>query len=55
MIAASRGEDLVRELEAAGIPAAVVGKTTAGKDRLIFSGDEKRFLEPAKPDQIHKI
>ena len=55
LIAAENGNDLVRELERAGIPAAVVGKTTAGNDRVILNGEEKRFLEPAKTDEIHRL
>lgn len=55
LIAAENGNDLVRRLEREGIPAAVVGKTTDGNDRIIRNGGEKRFLEPAKTDEIHRI
>ena len=37
------------------IPATVVGRTTGGKDRIIRNGEEKRFLEPAKPDELYQI
>ncbi len=55
LIAAENGNDLVRELENAGTPAVLVGRTTDSNDRVIFNGEEKRFLEPAKPDEILKI
>lgn len=49
------GTGLVRELNKAGIPAVIVGKTTAGNDRVILNEDERRFLEPPKTDQIYHI
>ncbi len=49
------GTGLVMELEKAGIPAVIVGKTTAGNDRVLLNEDERRFLEPPKPDQLYKI
>ena len=55
LIATEKGNELVDAMREAGIPAAVIGKTTAGNDRVIRSGEEKRFLEPAKPDEIHKL
>ena len=38
LMAADQGHDLVRKLEAAGIPAAVIGKATDGKARRIWNG-----------------
>ncbi len=55
LIAAENGADLVRRLEEENIPATVVGRTTGGKDRIIRNGEEKRFLEPAKPDELYQI
>ena len=55
LIAAENGADLVRKLEAEKIPAAVVGRTTRGKDRIVKNGEEKRFLEPAKPDELYQL
>nr|WP_308626836.1 AIR synthase family protein [uncultured Eisenbergiella sp.] len=55
LIAAENGADLVRKLEAENIPAAVVGRTTCGKDRIVKNGEEKRYLEPAKPDELYQL
>lgn len=53
LIVAPNGGEMVRALEAAGVPAAVIGRTTQGNDRVIRRGEESRFLEPANGDQIH--
>lgn len=55
LMASANGYDLARALEQAGIPAAVVGKATAGNDRLIWNGGEKRYLEPPKADELYKV
>lgn len=49
------GNGLVMALEKEGIPATVVGKTTAGNDRVLFNEEERRFLEPPKTDQLYKL
>lgn len=55
LMAAADGNALVHTLEQAGIPAVVVGKAVAGNDRVLINEDERRFLEPPKPDEIHKV
>lgn len=55
LMAADRGHDLARKLEASGIPAAVIGKATDGKARRIWNGGEESFLERPKPDELYKI
>lgn len=55
LITTGRGHDLVRELAKAGIEASVVGKVTAGNDRVVINEDEKRFLEPPKSDELYKL
>lgn len=55
LMTADNGTDLVRELQKVGIHAVIVGKTTAGNDRVILNEEERRFLEPPKMDQIYKI
>lgn len=55
LMAAEDGNHLVRELEKAGIPAAVIGKATAGNDRVLLNEDERRFLEPPKTDELYKV
>ncbi|MCI8772480.1 MAG: hydrogenase maturation factor [Lachnospiraceae bacterium] len=49
------GNGLAAALEREGIPAVVVGKTTAGNDRVLFNEEERRFLEPPKTDQFYKL
>jgi len=55
LMAIDNGYDLVRALEKKGIPAAVIGKATKGKDRVVVNDDEVRYLEPPKSDEIYKI
>ena len=55
LMAASDGNGLVRALRAADIPAVCVGKVTAGNDRVIVSGEERRFLEPPKADELYTV
>ena len=55
LMAAEDGNQLVRDLERAGIPAVVVGKATAGNDRVLLNGEEQRFLEPPKTDELYKV
>ena len=55
LMTADNGYDLVRALEEKHIPAAVIGKTTANNDRVVINEEERRFLEPAKPDEIYKV
>lgn len=55
LMAAEQGHDLVRKLEAAGIPAAVIGKATDGKARRIWNGGEESYLERPKTDELYKI
>ncbi len=55
LMAAEQGEQLVQSLQAEGIPAAIIGKATAGKDRIIERNGEKRFLTPPNTDEIYKI
>ena len=54
MLAADNGYDLVRVLEESGIHAAVIGKVTGGNDRVVSNGEETRFLEPPKVDELYK-
>ncbi len=55
LMAASDGNGLVRALAAANIPAVCVGKVTEGNDRVLLSGEERRFLEPPKADELYKV
>lgn len=55
ILATEDGNGLVADLEKAGIPATIVGKATAGNDRVLLNGEETRFLEPPKTDEIHQF
>jgi hydrogenase maturation factor len=52
LIATAHGSHLVDRLAAAGIHGAVIGCATSGNDRIIRNGDERRFLEPPKTDEL---
>lgn len=53
VMTANDGFGLVRALEAAGIPAAAVGKVTAGKERVLHNGEEKRYMNRPERDGIY--
>ncbi|MDE6127968.1 MAG: hydrogenase maturation factor, partial [Lachnospiraceae bacterium] len=53
LMTADNGESLVQALEAAQIPAVVIGKITEGNDRVVINDEEKRFLERPKADEIN--
>jgi hydrogenase maturation factor len=55
LMAAPDGNALAATLAEAQIPAVVIGKTTAGNDRVLLQGEERRFLETAQTDELHKI
>lgn len=54
LMASSDGNRLVMDLEKAGISASVIGKATAGNDRVVINGEERRFLEPPKADELYQ-
>ena len=55
MIAADDGHELVRKLEKDGIHASVVGRTTAGNDRILRNGEDVRYLDKPQPDELYKV
>lgn len=55
LMAAEDGNGLVLELAKQGIPATIIGKATAGNDRVLLNQDERRFLEPPKTDELYKV
>lgn len=48
LITAPSGEEIVAALEAADIPATVIGKLHEGQDRIIQNGEEVRYLDRPK-------
>ena len=55
LMAAADGNQLVRELEKQGIHAVIIGKATGGNDRLVWNGEERRFLVPPQADELYKV
>lgn len=55
LMAVPDGVLTVRELKKAGIPAVIIGKAVAGNDRVLVNGEDRRFLEPPKTDEIYKV
>lgn len=55
LMTAEDGTGLVTALEKEGIPAVIVGRTTAGNDRVLWNEEERRFLEPPKTDQMYRL
>ena len=55
LLLCSDGASLVDQAEEAGIRAAVIGKTTADRDRIISYDGEIRYLEPPNVDEIYQL
>lgn len=55
LMVCERGQELVRMLEAAGIPAAVIGRTTSDKAKTVINEGEVSYLERPKADELLKI
>jgi hydrogenase maturation factor len=55
LMAARDGSAVADAFAAAQLPAVVIGRATAGNDRVLLQGEERRFLETAQTDEIHKI
>lgn len=49
------GNRLVLALKEAGIEAAIIGKCTDSNDRVLINGEMRRFLEPAKADELFSV
>lgn len=54
LMVTENGDLLKEELEKSGIRAEIIGKLTASNDRVLIKGEERRFLEPPKSDDIVK-
>ena len=52
LMVTDHGKELTEALNSEGIPAAIIGKVTAGKERVVINGEERRFLEPPKSDEL---
>lgn len=55
LIGIPSGEGLVQEYIRMGIPAAVIGQTDSGNDRLLYSGENVRYLDRPARDEFYKM
>ncbi|MBQ8823349.1 MAG: hydrogenase maturation factor [Lachnospiraceae bacterium] len=55
LMACEDGKALVDKLLEAGVNAVVVGRTTDNNDKIIYNGEEKRFMDKPAMDEIHKF
>lgn len=55
LILTDRGNEMVSTLEAQQIPAAVIGRTTGSKDKIIRNEDEIRYLDHPAPDPLIEL
>lgn len=55
LVATESGEELVEKLVAEGINAAIIGRCTDTRDRILFTGEEQRFLETTQSDELYKF
>ncbi len=55
LVGISGGEALVRQMKQMGLPAAVIGETNEGNDRLLYSREKCRYLERPGEDELRKL
>lgn len=55
LIVTEEANHVVAELEKNGIKATVIGKMIEGNDRVVYNEEERRFLAPAKADELYKV
>lgn len=48
------GQKLADALEMGGIHASVIGRTTAGNDRILHNGEEIRYLDRPQADELYR-
>lgn len=55
LIVIEDGDTLVERLSTMDVQAAVIGKTTKRKERILINGEERRYLDRPVPDELVKI
>lgn len=55
IMACEDGSILVNQLAAIGVPAAVIGYLTNSNDKIIRNGEDVRFLDKPKADEIYRF
>lgn len=54
MIVTKRANELVMKLSKEGIQATVIGRVKEGNERIAINGEERRYLEPPRADELYK-
>lgn len=55
LIVCENGKDVVKSLIEQNIPSDVIGKITDNNDKVIINGEEKRYLEPPREDELFNV
>ncbi|MFI3171458.1 MAG: AIR synthase related protein [Eubacteriales bacterium] len=55
LIVTNQGNEIVEALSALGYNSNIIGKTTSQNERVIFNGDEKRFLDRPAQGELLKL
>lgn len=55
LIVCDHGLEMIRQLEKENIPAAVIGKITDEKGKVVINEEERRFLDRPKSDELDSI
>lgn len=55
LIGTTRGAALVRRLREAGIPAVLIGQATEGRERILRSKEEIRYLDRPQSDELYRL
>ena len=55
LVVADQGEILRDRLLGCGVKAAVIGRVTDGHDKVIYNGEDIRYIDRPAPDEIFRI
>ena len=55
LVVCRKGSEMVEKLNEEGIIAGVIGTITDSNDRIALHGDETRYLEPPRGDELYKF
>ncbi|MGO5052899.1 AIR synthase-related protein [Lachnospiraceae bacterium LCP25S3_G4] len=55
LVMCKQGEQIVDAMQARGMHAKMIGRTTSGKERVILGGEEKRYIDRPQQDELVKI
>ncbi|HHT97678.1 MAG TPA: hydrogenase maturation factor [Clostridiales bacterium] len=55
LIVTDKANQLINKLKKANIPAEIIGVIKEGNKRTVINGEERRFLEPPRSDELYKV